>query len=239
MNTIKKGSNEPDVLYIQRYLGLEIDGIFGLKTEEAVKKFQSESGLLSDGIVGPKSWSIILGTSRKSLEETDYQELADNLKIDVATIKAVKSVESGISSFEKSSSRPVVNFEEALFRRALAKKGNDLSGYTFSGTAWEKLIEAWKISREDALKCTSIGMFQILGSNYKACGYDSVYSYFSDLYMSESVHLRAFGKFLKASGLVEDLRNKNWAKFASVYNGKSYSKYGYDKKLEQAWNKYK
>ena len=40
MNTIKKGSKGEDVKTLQRKLHLTSDGIFGPKTEEAVKKFQ-------------------------------------------------------------------------------------------------------------------------------------------------------------------------------------------------------
>jgi lysozyme len=35
---------------------IRVDGIFGSKTEEAVKRFQAKSGLVPDGIVGPKTW---------------------------------------------------------------------------------------------------------------------------------------------------------------------------------------
>jgi hypothetical protein len=33
------------------------DGVFGPKTEAAVKAFQKKHGLATDGIVGPKTWS--------------------------------------------------------------------------------------------------------------------------------------------------------------------------------------
>ena len=45
MNTIKKGSRGEDVKTLQRKLGLNVDGIFGPKTDEAVKKFQKSYGL--------------------------------------------------------------------------------------------------------------------------------------------------------------------------------------------------
>ena len=61
-STIKKGSCGSDVTYLQQRLTAKgygvgaIDGIFGVKTLEAVKAFQAENGLTVDGIVGPKTW---------------------------------------------------------------------------------------------------------------------------------------------------------------------------------------
>ena len=38
-----------------------IDGVFGRKTEKAVRLFQSDAGLDDDGIVGPATWSALRG----------------------------------------------------------------------------------------------------------------------------------------------------------------------------------
>ena len=41
---------------IQSFLGaIDVDGIFGPQTEDAVKTFQKVRGLVVDGIVGPKT----------------------------------------------------------------------------------------------------------------------------------------------------------------------------------------
>jgi peptidoglycan hydrolase-like protein with peptidoglycan-binding domain len=48
------------VRIIQEKLGLKVDGIFGAKTERAVKAFQKRNGLIVDGIVGKKTWSKLL-----------------------------------------------------------------------------------------------------------------------------------------------------------------------------------
>lgn len=56
MQTLRKGSRGNDVSLLQQKLGIKADGIFGTKTEEAVKAFQKAHGCTPDGIVGPHTW---------------------------------------------------------------------------------------------------------------------------------------------------------------------------------------
>ena len=53
--TLRFKSVGDDVRHLQLLLGINADGIFGKNTLAAVKQFQSEHGLVSDGIVGPKT----------------------------------------------------------------------------------------------------------------------------------------------------------------------------------------
>ena len=57
MTVLKKGSKGPAVVTLQEFLKLTADGIFGPKTESAVKSYQKKNGLVADGIVGPKTWA--------------------------------------------------------------------------------------------------------------------------------------------------------------------------------------
>jgi peptidoglycan L-alanyl-D-glutamate endopeptidase CwlK len=43
------------------YNGLQINGVFDSLTDEVVKDFQAENKLVSDGIVGPVTWNVLLG----------------------------------------------------------------------------------------------------------------------------------------------------------------------------------
>lgn len=60
-----KNSKSTDVKLLQYLLflhgkSLALDGIFGAKTQEAVKEFQKENGLEADGVVGVLTWTKLL-----------------------------------------------------------------------------------------------------------------------------------------------------------------------------------
>lgn len=67
MLRIKLGDSGPDVKRLQHLLNtvmaltpkLSIDGDFGPTTDAAVRTFQTQRGLTSDGIVGPFTWSLL------------------------------------------------------------------------------------------------------------------------------------------------------------------------------------
>jgi hypothetical protein len=69
VQTVRKGDKGPWVLKLQALLptfGLDtgsLDSDFGPRTEYATKVFQDRNGLESDGIVGPLTWAVLLGTA--------------------------------------------------------------------------------------------------------------------------------------------------------------------------------
>jgi hypothetical protein len=56
---LKIGSRGKEVKELQEFLDIQADGIFGKGTETVVKKWQSDNGLVSDGIVGPSTWDCM------------------------------------------------------------------------------------------------------------------------------------------------------------------------------------
>ena len=60
---LKKGDNNENVKLLQRKLGVDPVGNFGPATEAAVKTWQAKNGLTADGIVGEKTWNLIMGIS--------------------------------------------------------------------------------------------------------------------------------------------------------------------------------
>jgi len=69
---LKKGDKGPQVKLLQSFLKLKEDGDFGPNTEKAVKKFQFENYLTTDGIVGPKTWDM-MGLASTDLSERNIQ----------------------------------------------------------------------------------------------------------------------------------------------------------------------
>jgi putative chitinase len=60
---LKKGDNNENVKKLQVKLGVEAIGTFGPKTEEAVKAWQKQNGLLDNGVVGDETWNKMFGTT--------------------------------------------------------------------------------------------------------------------------------------------------------------------------------
>ena len=82
MRVIKLGDRGDEVKRLQQLLHLLDDGIFGKLTQEAVKNFQKEHGLFADGIVGPKTWSILLAQ--------DFKKSTRNIKEIIVHCTATK-----------------------------------------------------------------------------------------------------------------------------------------------------
>lgn len=64
--TVRIGASGNITKWIQRHLinlnyKLDVDGDFGPITQEAVRQFQKANNLETDGVVGPKTWSYLLG----------------------------------------------------------------------------------------------------------------------------------------------------------------------------------
>lgn len=58
--TLRRGATGETVRQLQRKLAATgADGVFGGKTEAAVRVFQRDHELVPDGIVGPKTWAVL------------------------------------------------------------------------------------------------------------------------------------------------------------------------------------
>lgn len=184
----------------------------------------------------------------KTLKEQDYIDAAKSLGVDVASVKAIKEVESRGNGFLPSG-LPVILFERHKMYHFLREKGlpivisdvvdPDAGGYYGGEAEHQRLTKAVMIDRDSALKSTSFGLFQIMGFNYMRCGFDTLQSFINAMFKDEASHLKAFVAFVKSDkNLHTALINKDWDLVARLYNGKAYKKNSYHIKLKKAHAKW-
>jgi len=58
--SLADADNGEDVAYLQKFLGVAVDGVFGPQTHRAVVAFQKkQKGIIADGVVGPVTWALV------------------------------------------------------------------------------------------------------------------------------------------------------------------------------------
>lgn len=269
MDKIRQGStNRDSVIMLQELLQLaghkiSVDGGFGKGTDAAVKAYQEKHGLLVDGVVGDKTWMLLFSQFpdylkervEKHLSEEDVQEVADQLGVELAVVKAVNEVESGGLGF--AGGKPKILFEGHVFWKRLKAHGVDPSTHRegnetilfpkttaetrkhYRGDQHDRLDQAKKIHEDAALESASWGLFQIMGYHWKALEYPSVKNFVGLMHKNEGEHLKAFGRFVMDNKKMHAaLKAKDWAGFAERYNGPGYKTNKYDIKLASAYAKH-
>jgi len=190
----------------------------------------------------------------KKLSDEIIKDTAKDLGVDAAALKAVVKVESAGSGF-LSDGRPKILFEGQVFWRELKKRNVDPTQYAAGNPEilyehwtkkhyrgkegeYDRLERAKLLNKEAALCSASWGLFQIMGFNYKAAGFDTVDSFVEAQYKDEGEHLQAFCNFMKHEKILSHLKDKNWAEFARRYNGPAFKKNRYDEKIAAAYQQY-
>lgn len=186
----------------------------------------------------------------KPLTDLDFQKTAASLRCEVAALRAVAEVESKGKGF-LASGEPVILYEPHIFARYTDQKYNrshpDLSYKSWRPGAYgpggvhqhRKLQRAAELNRAAALMACSWGMFQIMGFNWKVCGYATLQAFVNDMFHSEAGHLRAFVGYVNGRHLDDELRRLDWPGFAFGYNGAGYAQNKYDTKMAAAYKRHK
>jgi len=245
-----------------------VNGKFDAATDMVVRDFQKSNGLVSDGTVYTKTWTKLINNSPVDiskmdswfLKEQDIIDVAHQLNIEVAVVKAVNEVESSGRGY-LIDGRVKILFEGHVFWQQLMArdinpvplaKGNENVLYK----AWTKkfyvggkgeyarLDQAIGILNNDkvteaAYASASWGLYQVMGFHYKSLGYDEIIQFVGEMKESEGHQLKIFSKFIQVNKLTSFLQKKQWAEFAMRYNGAGYKENKYDEKLEKAYKKYK
>ena len=130
---------------------------------------------------------------------------------------------------------------------------NDI--YANYASSYLRLINAFRLDPDAALKSCSWGKFQIMGANHALCGKDDVKEFVAAMADSERAQLDLLGQFVrrkprrwrdasnktlgKEISLWDAVKTKNWSAIAFNYNGPSYRTYRYDQRLKSAYEKHR
>ncbi len=181
-------------------------------------------------------------------------KLAKEKGIPAAALLAVCDVESGGKVFSKVKGRdePLIRFEGHYFYRLLgaAKRNNAVVQGLASRKAggvknprtqagrWNLLARASEIDRDAALQSCSWGIGQVMGAHWRWLDYASVDAMVVEVRSGVTGQVQLMLKFIEKAGLISAIRNKDWRVFARGYNGPSYAKNDYDRKLAKAFDRY-
>ncbi|WP_232629718.1 N-acetylmuramidase domain-containing protein [Methylobacterium sp. Leaf118] len=183
----------------------------------------------------------------KRLEDGDIPWIGAAIGVGEDELRAFIDVESRGQGFD-AQNRPTILFEPHLFWRNLPGHKRDRAAkenlaaprwgmirYGKYSEQYRRLEAAIEIDVEAGLKSASWGLCQVIGSNHRMVGYDTVEEFVKAIMDDEESHLKACVEFLKSSGIDDDLRARRWEVVARVYNGPAYKRNGYDIKLKRRY----
>lgn len=84
---------------------------------------------------------------------------------------------------------------------------------------WQIFDFARRFDERAAIQSISMGAAQIMGFNYAAIGYPTPEAMFAAFAHDAGAQLRALFRFMEVNNLVDAIRNKDYRRFAVVYNG--------------------
>ncbi|MBP1806452.1 N-acetylmuramidase family protein [Rubellimicrobium aerolatum] len=185
------------------------------------------------------------GAARR-LDDIDIPRIGHRLDLEEDLIHAVLDVEAPGSGFD-AQGRPRMLFEPHIFWRLLgpgaARDEAVRQGLAYPkwGTrpypkdSYPRLLAAQRISSSAALRSASWGRGQILGDNAISAGFASVEDMVAAMMEDEEHHVEAMVGFIAAKGIDDELRARDWAGFARVYNGAGYRANAYHTRLAKAY----
>ena len=229
---IKSGSRGPVVKSFQKFLiGLgflpegEADSIAGRKTILAVKSYQAASGLVADGVAGPKTLNVAKhdGWVYEDAPSQPQLDAARDLDIPVEVIQVIEAVESG--------GRPdATRFEGHVFLRLRPDLKGQIAftpgprGYSVTRSETDRAAfeHAFNLDPVAATKSTSFGLYQVLGGHLikvygsPQAGLDAFDNSPGALEVSYRLLISWFNDSPRALAAAQA---KDWGKLARYYNG--------------------
>lgn len=126
--------------------------------------------------------------------------------------------------------------------------------YSDFASSYLRLIKAFRLDPEAALRSCSWGKFQIMGDNFALCSAKDVDGFVTSVCTSETKQIALVAEFIrnkprvwknprnkslgKEISLLDAVKTKDWSAIAFNYNGPGYKTYSYDTKLKSAYEKH-
>jgi len=185
------------------------------------------------------------------LSDADFAALASKHGIEEAKIRAVNEVEAAGKGFTSSGAitclyEPHIayKYSSGAVRDALVAAGLSYKTWkagSYPKSSYDRIDRGTAIAgAEVAALATSWGLGQIMGFNYKACGYPTAVDMVKGFAKSEANQLEGMINFMKANpAMLAALKAGNWADFAKLYNGAGYAANKYDTKLAAAYARHR
>jgi hypothetical protein len=232
-----------------------IDGDFGKETDEAVRAFQGDNGLVVDGIVGERTINALSpGQANVPAAELNEPEEVGELiyeGIDIAPLAAEIGISpvflEAILRVESAGDPTAIRFEPHLFNRYMQRAGRTervpftpapgrVFSLTPSETGTEAFYRAFDIDKRAAIKSTSWGSGQVLGSRLLEIESDpdKAIEMFFNAPKEMSYNLMV-AWFKKNPGAIKAANDLDFAGFAKIYNGPLFWQGKYDQKIKSAY----
>ena len=140
---------------------LGVDGVFGPKTLARVKEFQSNTGLVSDGIVGPKTWEKLLEENKVVVPPyTDF--VCGNADPNNGSIASF--IQQQFVAYRKSSAQPTVRMGFRPMKSVAGAGAGSTVGDSSSSSPIRMLTDAQK-AKAQAVYGNSLDFSRIFISN--------------------------------------------------------------------------
>lgn len=255
---IQSGSRGHKVKAWQRFLArvqgkaVSASGYFGGKVESATKRFQDDAGLISDGIVGPLTIAAAEAAGFEGFDtdgpspapaSVDITALAADAGIPVPVLEALREVES-------SGKANVLRFEPHIFIRLRPELEAQIP-YTRGRVVWstiatetdnEAFAHAYSLHKEAAVKSTSWGAYQVMGSHllslHDGKPDDALAEFALDPEGTSAALLARWFKHNQRARRAANSEPPNFAALALAYNGSHYAKHKYHLRLAKAWRRH-
>lgn len=178
----------------------------------------------------------------KPITKEEIATIAKEFNLPLASVKAVKQVESGGKGFDKTTGKIIIQFEPSWFKRKapFTPSGKwSLNKVERQASEWIAFNDAFAKNPKAAMESTSWGLMQVMGFHWKLLGFESVGAMVDFVKESEANQLRLGMMFIQTNkAMATALRNLEFGTFAYFYNGSGYKKFNYDTRLQNAYEQY-